>query len=202
MRMIPKSSHPLTMPTNLSPIKLNSDLAHVRNWLIENKLHMYRSKSKLMFISSSYSLNNKNTEQPVVVDNLPISRTDKHKCLGLQVDEKLSWAIHINMPNLRNSFVRRNDHHLRNNATDLTLPKSKREFLQRSFKYSGAKLWNQLLNEAKLTQSIYSFSKCIKIGLCSFPCCKLFISYVLRFRQPQIYILGLDKFEIRTTRVH
>ena len=40
------------------------------------------------------------------------------------------------------------------------------------------------------------------IGLCSFPCCKLFISYVLRFSQPQIYILGLHKFEIRTTRVH
>ena len=63
-------------------------------------------------------------------------------------------------------FSRRNvdqtDHHLRNSATDLTLPKPKREFLQRSFKYSGAKLWNQLLNEAKLTQSIYSLSKCIK----------------------------------------
>ena len=53
-------------------------------------------------------------------------------------------------PNLRNSFVRKNadqtDYHLRNSATDLTLPKSKREFLKRSFKYSGAMLWNQLPN--------------------------------------------------------
>ena len=47
-------------------------------------------------------------------------------------------------------------------ATDLTLPKPKREFLKRSFKYSGAVLWNQLPNEAKLAQSIYSFNKCIK----------------------------------------
>ena len=69
-------------------------------------------------------------------------------------------------PNLRNSFVRRNvdqtDYHLRNSATDLTLPKPKREFLKRSFKYSGAMLWNQLPNEAKLVESIYSFNKCIK----------------------------------------
>jgi len=37
-------------------------------------------------------------------------------------------------PNLRNSFVRRNvdetDYHLRNSATDLTLPKQKRKFVK------------------------------------------------------------------------
>ena len=53
-------------------IKLNSDLAHVRNWLRENKLQMHPSKSKLMFIGSSYNLNNKNTEQPVLVKNIPV----------------------------------------------------------------------------------------------------------------------------------
>ena len=69
-------------------------------------------------------------------------------------------------PNLRNSFVRRNvdqtDYHLRNSATDLTLPKPKREFLKRSFKYSGAMLWNQLPSEAKQAESIHSFNKYIK----------------------------------------
>ena len=35
-----------------------------------------------------------------------------------------------------------------------------------------------------------------------FPCCNLFISYILRFSQTQINILALDKFELRTTRVH
>ena len=69
-------------------IKLNSDLAHVRNWLIENKLQMHPSKSKLMFIGSSYNLNNKNTEQPLVVNNIPVSRTDTHKCLVVQIDDK------------------------------------------------------------------------------------------------------------------
>ena len=255
-------------------VKLNSDLAHVRNWLIENKLQMHPSKSKLMFIGSSYNLNNKNSEQPVVVNNIPVSRTDTHKCLGVQMDEKLSWDSHIDMickkasagigamrrikpfvpvdtlekvykslvqpyfeycsplwdncgkllkdklqrfqsraarvltganydmrsadiietlswdtldarriraksslmykilnddtaPNLRNSFVKRNvdqtDYHLRSSATDLTLPKPKREFLKRSFKYSGAMLWNQLPSEAKLAESVHSFNKYIKM---------------------------------------
>ena len=51
-------------------IKLNSDLAHVRNWLKENKLQMHPSKSKLMFNGSSFNLNNKNTKRPVVVNNI------------------------------------------------------------------------------------------------------------------------------------
>ena len=78
-------------------IKLNSDLALFRNWLIENEFQTHPSKSKLMLIGSSYNLNNKNTEQPVVVNNIPISRTDTHKCLGVQIDEKLSWDSHIDM---------------------------------------------------------------------------------------------------------
>ena len=38
------------------------------------------------------------------------------------------------------------NYHLRNRATDLTLPKQKREFLKGNFKFSGAMLWDQLSN--------------------------------------------------------
>ena len=34
--------------------KLNSNLAHVRYWLKENKLQMHPSKSKLRFIGSTF----------------------------------------------------------------------------------------------------------------------------------------------------
>ena len=78
-------------------VKLNSDLAQVHNWRIKNKLQMHSSKSKLMFIGSSYILNNRNTEQTVVVNNIPVQRTDTHKCLGVQIDEKLRWDSHIDM---------------------------------------------------------------------------------------------------------
>ena len=42
-------------------------------------------------------------------------------------------------PNLRRN-VDQTDHHFRNIATDLTLPKPRIEFLKRSFNYSGAML--------------------------------------------------------------
>ena len=57
----------------------------------------------------------------------------------LRAKSTLMYKILIDdtAPNLRNSFVRRNadqtDYHLRNSATELTLPKSKREFLKKSF---------------------------------------------------------------------
>ena len=65
--------------------------------VVGNKLQMHPSKSKLMFIGPSYYLNNKNTEQPVVVKNIPVSGTDTHKYLGVQIDENLSWYSHIDM---------------------------------------------------------------------------------------------------------
>jgi hypothetical protein len=65
-------------------------------------------------------------------------------------------------PTLKDSLISRNillnNYNLRNSQTDLTLPKPNREFLKRSFKYSGAYLWNNLPLEAilsKLNQFIY-----------------------------------------------
>ena len=64
-------------------------------------------------------------------------------------------------PGLRGSFVRREidqtKYNLRNTATDLTLPKPKREFL----KYSGAVLLNQLSIEGKLAESLHSFESIV-----------------------------------------
>ena len=62
---------------------------------------------------------------------------------------------------LSNSFVKRNDtninYNLRNIETDLALPRPYTNFLKRSFKYSGAMLWNNLSNEAKTAQSLSDF---------------------------------------------
>ena len=68
-------------------------------------------------------------------------------------------------PGLRGSFVRREidqtNYHLRNTATDLSLPKPKREFLKKSFKYSGAMLWNQLPVEGKIAESLQSLKSVV-----------------------------------------
>ena len=49
-------------------------------------------------------------------------------------------------PNLKNLFTMNSAlqgyYNLRNRFTDLALPIPRREFLKKSFKYSGAKRWN------------------------------------------------------------
>ena len=253
-------------------VRLNSDLAHVCNWLKENRLQMHPSKCKMMFIGSPYHTNNIICEEPVVANGKPIPRINTQVCLGVNLDENLSWASHIEMickkassgigaikrikpfvpmhtlqsiykslvqpyfdycsplwdtcgkllkdklqrfqtraakiilganydthsvdlfntlswdtlenrrtgaksvlmykilndhtaPGLRGSFVRREidqtNYHLRNTATDLSLPKPKREFLKKSFKYSGAMLWNQLPVEGKIAESLQSFKSVV-----------------------------------------
>ena len=82
---------------NESVVRLNSDLAHVCNWLKENRLQMHTSKCKMMFIGSPYNLNNITCEEPVVVNAKPISRTSTQVCLGVKLDENLSWNSHIEM---------------------------------------------------------------------------------------------------------
>ena len=50
-----------------------------------------------MIIESSYNLSNKSFEPAVVINNTPVSQTDTHKCLGVQIDEKLTWDRQIDM---------------------------------------------------------------------------------------------------------
>ena len=47
----------------------------------------------------------------------------------------------------------------------------------------------------------HSFAALTRSSTKRFPCCNLFVSYILRFSRPQICILALDKFELRITRV-
>ena len=58
---------------------------------------MHPSNSKFMFIGSLYNLNTGVCEQPVVINDTPVSRTSTQKFLGVQIDEKLSWESHIDM---------------------------------------------------------------------------------------------------------
>ena len=128
--------------------------------VLKDKLQRFQSRAARVLTGANYDIRSADIIQTLSWDTLDARR--------LRAKSTLMYKI-LNddtAPNLRNSFVRRNadqtDYHLRNSATDLTLPKPKREFLKRSFKYSGAMLWNQLPNEAKLAESIYSFNKCIK----------------------------------------
>ena len=64
-------------------------------------------------------------------------------------------------PILKEQFTRSGDlpenYNVRSRRTDLILPNPKKDYLKKSFKYSGAKLWNSLYTEAKLATSEYAF---------------------------------------------
>ena len=68
---------------------------HNRVWLAKNKLKHYPTKSKVMFIGSSHNLNNKIKENHVLLNNVPVPRTDIFTCLGVDLDGKLNWEKHI-----------------------------------------------------------------------------------------------------------
>ena len=73
-----------------------------------------------------------------------------------KLDFKTSLAF---IPPRRDAKSLQNTYNLRNNTTYLTLLKPKREFLKRTFKYSGTMLWNRLSNEAKTADPLYMFKK-------------------------------------------
>ena len=256
---------------------LNNDLNKISQWLTSNKLQHHSTKTKLMYVGSKHNLHKINDDFPVMLNGKRIPRVHSISCLGVTLDETLSWDEHIetickkvgagvgtlkrikpyipaNMlqsiysaliqpyfdycsplwdicnktlkdklqkfqnraariiagasyeirsadvlralewenldsrrcmsktallykilndfsaPNLKELLIKRNslqtDYDLRNSHTDLALPKPRREFLKKSFKYSGAKLWNSLPREAKEAQSIYSFKNIVKQLYC------------------------------------
>ena len=260
---------------------INSDLVNVMNWLNVNKLQSHSSKTKLMIIGSKQNLNNKagDLNSSITMNNNLLSSVVSNKCLGVDIDETLSFRIHIEdickkicsgvgilrrikpfvpqgslvtlyksliqpyfdycaplwdtcdkalkdklqilqnraarvitgvtyddrirsndllqllgwdtlhvrraklkcillykvlnedySPCLSESFVRLTNlnrgYNLRNDETDLALPKPKTNFLKRSFKYSASMLWNNLSLEAKTATSLRQFKQ--NIANCCF----------------------------------
>ena len=48
-----------------------------------------------MIIGSSYNLNNKVYDYPVMLNSKVIPWTNSFECLGVLIDEKLSWDLHV-----------------------------------------------------------------------------------------------------------
>jgi hypothetical protein len=48
-----------------------------------------------MFIGSPYNLKNKVSGNPILINNKLVPRINKYSCLGVTMDERLSWDKHI-----------------------------------------------------------------------------------------------------------
>ena len=72
-------------------IKIYLDLENIRKWLLRKKLQIYPTKSKYMFIVHAYNIKNKVSVNPIIVNNVPIPKTENYVCLGVNMDERLTW---------------------------------------------------------------------------------------------------------------
>ena len=103
---------------------------------MKDKLQRFQSRAARVLTGATYVIRSTH-----LIDSRSWQTLDdRRRCAKLILMYKILNDHTI--PGLRNSFVRRKvdqtDNYLRNTATDLTLPKPKKEFLKRSFKFSGA----------------------------------------------------------------
>lgn len=73
----------------------NSDLANLREWLLANKLSLNLGKTEQMFIASDDNLNKICDSASIYLANKPLRKVRKSKSLGIFIDERLSWSVHI-----------------------------------------------------------------------------------------------------------
>ena len=76
---------------------INSDLKNISDWLTVNKLQFHLLKPKLMVVGTTYNLNTKygDLSNVISIDNNLVSRVPSNKCLGVLLDEKLTFQTHI-----------------------------------------------------------------------------------------------------------
>ena len=75
--------------------KMNYDMILIQSWLSANKSTLNVEKTKDMLIGSQFKLSQINSDFTVKVNNTPLERVNKHKSLGVQIDESLNWRPHI-----------------------------------------------------------------------------------------------------------
>jgi len=128
--------------------------------MLKDKLQRFQSRAARILLGAGYDMRSADVLDALGWKTLNEKRNYAKAILMFKV-------IHgYTAPELELNFIRRsikqNTYKLRNCATDLSLPTPKREFLKKSFKYSGASLWNQLPSDAKLATSLASFKRCLK----------------------------------------
>lgn len=73
----------------------NYDISGISNWLKANKLSLNATKTEHMFIASDDKLKQISSKAHVYIDGKQIKRVSSSKSLGVVIDERLSWADHV-----------------------------------------------------------------------------------------------------------
>ena len=112
-----------------------------------DKLQKFQNRAARIIVGLSYEINFADVLESLGWDTLE-SRRQSMKSVFLY-----KILNDYTAPNLKQLLIGSNSmpssYILRSTDTDIGLPKPRREFLKKSFKYSGAKLWNSFLEKQK-----------------------------------------------------
>ena len=75
---------------------MNCDLRHVSTWLVDNKLSLNVLKSEFMIIGSRQIIASLEGDIDLSVSGISIKRVKHTKCLGVHINENLTWSEHVN----------------------------------------------------------------------------------------------------------
>ena len=75
--------------------EMSIDLERVATWLLENKLTLNILKSEYMLVGSRQRISSLEGKFQLQINNISLSRVQKTKSLGLEIDEYLTWEAHI-----------------------------------------------------------------------------------------------------------
>jgi hypothetical protein len=48
-----------------------------------------------MYIGSSFNIKNKIAQNPILINNVPVPRTENYTCLGVDLDERFTWETYF-----------------------------------------------------------------------------------------------------------
>ena len=74
---------------------LTHDLGNLKQWVDSNRLSLTILKTKCLFTGTRQRIALLPSEPHTCLDEHSIERVNSYKCLGVQVDETLSWEAHI-----------------------------------------------------------------------------------------------------------
>ena len=82
------------MDINVITSKLQADLYAINEWYCKNRLHINTNKSNIMLLSSNTRCNDE-LSLKVHIDTETIEQVRSIRYLGIEIDDRLSWDIHI-----------------------------------------------------------------------------------------------------------
>ena len=74
---------------------MNMDLQFLQNWLIANRLTLNVLKTEFMLIGSRQRMATLTQELDLSINGISLKRVNSSKCLGIEIDEFLTWDAHI-----------------------------------------------------------------------------------------------------------